>query len=99
MEASRRYQVTNLPTDDATAASLLAQMHDRMTEQPYPVPLASFDAHKVTQKVQTWPVLAEGRSALEPANRLTRTRTRTRTRTLERYNSKSLSAERGREAD
>ena len=99
MEASRRYQVTNLPTDDATAASLLAQMHDRMTEQPYPVPLASFDAHKVTQKVQTWPVLAEGRSALEPANRLTRTRTRIRTRTLERYNSKSLSAERGREAD
>lgn len=44
------------------------QVHDRMTECVYPVPLQSFASDRVPDEVTTVPVLAEGRAVLERMN-------------------------------
>lgn len=44
------------------------QVHDRMTEEVYLRPLASFDTDVVPEAVYTVPILNEGRTALERIN-------------------------------
>lgn len=46
----------------------LSQVHDRMTECPYPRPLASFDAGMRPETVASVPLIEEGASALEKIN-------------------------------
>ena len=70
IERSRRYRlrgVDALAEDERTR--VLAQIHDRMTECPYPVPLSSFEPEVEPEPVGTVPVVAEGRRALEAVNR------------------------------
>lgn len=54
--------------DDETEASLVAQLHDRMTEQRYPEPLSTF---QLPVKISDWSevdIMGEGKSALERVN-------------------------------
>jgi phosphoribosylformylglycinamidine synthase len=71
LELSRRYLVRTasgaLSPDER--ASVLALVHDRMTEMPYPGPLRSFEHGLLSEPVLVVPVIEEGRAALERLNR------------------------------
>jgi len=70
LERSRRYQLRSrrrLTSEEI--AAFVATVHDRMTEQPYPEPLASFETGLEPAPVRRVPVLAEGRAALERLDR------------------------------
>ncbi len=70
IERSRRLQlVADRPLDPALCDALLAEVHDRMTECPYPQPLSSFDPGVEPEPVFEVPVLEHGRAALERINR------------------------------
>jgi phosphoribosylformylglycinamidine synthase len=66
IERSRRFALPAL-TDDRRR-TILAAIHDRMTECPYPAPLQSFSVGVEPRPVGRVPVLAEGRAALERIN-------------------------------
>ena len=70
IERSRRFQ---LETDEALDAErrelFLSLIHDRMTEQPYPKPLETFEHGLAPEPVRTVPILERGRAALEELNR------------------------------
>jgi len=69
IERSRRYLLrTSTRLTDEHRAAFLARVHDRMTECPYPEPLASFDTGVEPEAVAYVPVMAEGRAALERIN-------------------------------
>ncbi len=70
IERSRRYLLRtagSLSEDQKSA--FLAEVHDRMTECPYPEPLGTFETGIEPQPTREIPVLQEGREALERANR------------------------------
>jgi phosphoribosylformylglycinamidine synthase len=70
IERSRRYLlkgVSKLSEDQACAFQ--AEVHDRMTETPYPEPLQSFETGVKPEPVDEIPVMEEGRAALERINR------------------------------
>ncbi len=70
IERSRRYLLeTDAPLGDRERAAFLALVHDRMTECPYPEPLATFETGASPEPVRTIPVMEEGRDALERVNR------------------------------
>ena len=72
IEPSRRFLVEMepgaAPLSAAERAAFAALVHDRMTECVYPEPLASFASDVVPAPVETAPVVAEGRAALERLN-------------------------------
>jgi phosphoribosylformylglycinamidine synthase len=69
IERSRRYLLkTERPIEHEERTAILANMHDRMTECPYPEPLANFASGASPAPVSAVPVLAEGRAALERIN-------------------------------
>jgi len=69
LERSRRYLVwTKTALTDAQVSAFLAQVHDRMTEMPYPEPLQTFETGLTPKPTQVVPILEEGRSALETLN-------------------------------
>ncbi|WIA34688.1 hypothetical protein OEZ86_013001 [Tetradesmus obliquus] len=69
LEPSRRYLLTSTraltPEEKAAFASMV---HDRMTEQVYEAPAASFKVDAVPAPVFTVPVMQQGRAALEAIN-------------------------------
>lgn len=70
LERSRRFRfalVKNLTPRAMTA--IHAMLHDRMTEEEYKKPISTFDVDIVTEKVQTIPIMEEGRAALEKLNK------------------------------
>jgi phosphoribosylformylglycinamidine synthase len=69
IERSRRHLVrTRHPVADSTRSALLALLHDRMTECPYPEPLTEFASGVTPAPVVRVPVMSEGRAALERIN-------------------------------
>jgi phosphoribosylformylglycinamidine synthase len=72
IERSRRYL---LLLDGPSAmspeqrASFLSLVHDRMTECPYPEPLATFETGVKPEPVRVIPLREQGRAALEKINR------------------------------
>jgi len=70
IERSRRYAVQSAsPLSEQEQATLVAMVHDRMTECRYPEPLASFETGIKPAATFTIPVLEQGRPALEEVNR------------------------------
>jgi phosphoribosylformylglycinamidine synthase len=70
IERSRRYALrTRSPLRPEQETAFLTQVHDRMTECPYPEPLESFAIGIEPEGVIDIPVLQEGKSALERVNR------------------------------
>ena len=68
VERSRRYLITPTLAPQQQRA-FLALVHDRMTECPYPEPLASFESDAKPEPVFEIPLIQEGRRALEKINR------------------------------
>lgn len=69
IERSRRFQLhANQGLTQSDIAAFAALVHDRMTEEVYLRPLASFDTDVVPEAVYTVPILNEGRTALERIN-------------------------------
>ncbi len=69
IERSRRYLLrTGKPLTDEQKVAFLADVHDRMTEMPYPEPLESFETGVQPERTFEVPVLEEGRAALEKIN-------------------------------
>ncbi len=70
IERSRRYLIkTASPLSEEQRRAFLAQVHDRMTECPYPEPLESFESGIEPEPTFEIPLLEEGRAALERVNR------------------------------
>jgi phosphoribosylformylglycinamidine synthase len=70
IERSRRYLIrTDVPLSGDQKAEFLAEVHDRMTECPYPEPLASFETGIEPEPTFEIPLVQEGRAALERINR------------------------------
>jgi phosphoribosylformylglycinamidine synthase len=70
VERSRRYLVESArPLPEQALHTFLSQVHDRMTECPYPAPLDTFEHGLRPLGVRTIPLLEEGRAALERVNR------------------------------
>ncbi len=72
IERSRRYRLDLKPGASLSAEQtgrFLSLVHDRMTECPYPAPLATFETGIKPEPVRTIPLLQEGRPALERINR------------------------------
>ena len=70
IERSRRYLIRSAsPLAEEQKAAFLAEVHDRMTECPYPEPLASFETGIEPEPSFEIPLLEEGRAALERINR------------------------------
>lgn len=78
LERSRRYRI-QLSTSTSTSTLALALtpramdvihnvLHDKMTEQKYDTPISTFDHHITPEKVQTVPIMEQGRKALEKIN-------------------------------
>jgi phosphoribosylformylglycinamidine synthase len=72
IERSRRYRLglaenASLSTNQEKA--FLSLVHDRMTECPYPAPLATFETGVKPEPVRIIPLIEEGRPALEKINR------------------------------
>jgi len=72
LERSRRYRLnlaqnTSLTRDQENA--FLALVHDRMTECPYPSPLATFETGIKPEPVRIIPLMEKGRPELEKLNR------------------------------
>jgi phosphoribosylformylglycinamidine synthase len=69
IERSRRYLLrTGNRIDDDARSVVLASVHDRMTECPYPEPLTDFASGLTPAAFGTVPVMADGRAALERIN-------------------------------
>jgi phosphoribosylformylglycinamidine synthase len=71
LELSRRYLFRSLQGADLSALSkttIVAMLHDRMTEQVYETPLTSFGTAVQPKPVRTIPILEQGRAALEQIN-------------------------------
>ena len=69
IELSRRYLVKSVaPLSEADCDAFAALVHDRMTEQRYYSPLKSFATDTVPAKVETIPLMEQGRAALERVN-------------------------------
>ena len=68
VERSRRYLISP-GLDPQQQRAFLALVHDRMTECPYPEPLASFESNAPIEPVFEIPLIEEGRRALEKINR------------------------------
>ena len=69
IELSRRYMVkSTAPLSEAQCDEFAALVHDRMTEQRYLNPLKSFATDTIPATVETIPLMAEGRAALERVN-------------------------------
>ena len=70
LELSRRYRfVIKDALADKAVAVIKSMLHDRMTEEEYSEPLSSFDTGAAPKPVQTIPIMAEGRAALEKINK------------------------------
>ena len=72
IERSRRYrlELANQGVMSQTQrASFLWLVHDRMTECPYPKPLATFETGIKPEPVRIVPLMEQGRTALEKINR------------------------------
>ena len=70
IERSRRYLIkTPAPLTEEQKQAFLKKVHDRMTECPYPEPLASFETGMVPEPTFEIPLVEEGRRALERVNR------------------------------
>ena len=70
LELSRRYRfVLKEALNDKAVATIKTILHDRMTEEEYKEPLSSFDAGATPKPVETIPIMAEGRAALEKINK------------------------------
>jgi len=70
LERSRRFRFTL--SKDLTPRAITAihgMLHDRMTEEEYKESINTFDIDVVTEKVQTVPIMEEGRAALEKINK------------------------------
>ena len=69
LELSRRYLFRLVQDISPLAkATIKAMLHDRMTEQEYELPLATFGTAVQPKLVRTIPILAHGRAALEQIN-------------------------------
>jgi phosphoribosylformylglycinamidine synthase len=69
IERSRRYLLrAGNSIGDAARDAVLASLHDRMTECPYPEPLTDFASGITPAPVSTVPVMSEGRAAFERIN-------------------------------
>jgi len=69
LERSRRYLLqTSRPLTDAEKAAFAGLVHDRMTEEIYHKPAASFSCNAKPAPVFTIPVMEKGRRALEEIN-------------------------------
>jgi phosphoribosylformylglycinamidine synthase len=69
IERSRRYLLrTGNRIDDDARSVVLASVHDRMTECPYPEPLTDFASGLTPAAFGTVPVMSDGRAALERIN-------------------------------
>lgn len=73
-EVSRRFLLLGsdgrpAPLSPAQRAAFAAGLHDRMTECVFSEPLATFVSSAVPKPVETIPVLAQGRAALEGVNK------------------------------
>jgi len=69
LEASRRYSFLLEGTLSSRAVAILRDLlHDRMTEEEYVKPLDCFEIGAEPEPVQTVPIMAEGRAALEKIN-------------------------------
>jgi phosphoribosylformylglycinamidine synthase len=68
IERSRRYAMGR-PLSGEELGLLLSLVHDRMTECEYTAPLQSFETGLVPEKVETVPLIEQGRGALEELNR------------------------------
>jgi phosphoribosylformylglycinamidine synthase len=71
IERSRRYQLlgAQVSDDPEVRRRFTDLVHDRMTECPYPRPLATFETGIVPEKTYEIPILEEGRAALDRLNR------------------------------
>jgi phosphoribosylformylglycinamidine synthase len=70
IERSRRFLLeTGSPLAENDRTSFLDLVHDRMTECEYTEPLETFETGILPEPVTTIPLMAEGRPALERANR------------------------------
>ena len=72
IERSRRFQLSleeRSVMSDEQRPAFLSLVHDRMTECPYPAPLATFETGTRPEPVRIIPLLEEGRAALEKINR------------------------------
>mmetsp|Transcript_1954 Transcript_1954/g.2633 ORF Transcript_1954/g.2633 Transcript_1954/m.2633 type:complete len:1318 (-) Transcript_1954:1092-5045(-) len=71
LERSRRFRLHLTPDSSLTARAMSTinnLLHDRMTEQEYKEPIASFDIDVKTEEVTLVPIMEEGRKALEKIN-------------------------------
>jgi len=69
LEASRRFRLQSAqPLPSEAVAAFAALVHDRMTEEVYEQPLATFKTDVVPGPVTTVPVMEHGRKALEEIN-------------------------------
>jgi len=69
LERSLRYQFHTTAALSPEALKVIKTMlHDRMTEEEYVRPIASFESGAITKNVVTVPIMAEGRAALERIN-------------------------------
>ena len=72
IERSRRFLLSleeRSALSDGQRPAFLSLVHDRMTECPYPAPLATFETGTKPEPVRIIPLLEEGRAALEKINR------------------------------
>ena len=71
IEQSRRFRIVTKKGSVLTPAQnkqIYALTHDRMTEQPYPAGITSFDSDIVPEPVQVIPLLKKGVAAIQEAN-------------------------------
>jgi phosphoribosylformylglycinamidine synthase len=69
LELSRRYRFTLGGKISEQAATVLKLMlHDKMTQEEYTTPIASFDSGATAKPVKTVPIMEQGRAALEAIN-------------------------------
>jgi phosphoribosylformylglycinamidine synthase len=69
LEPSRRYLITSTrPLTTEEKAAFAALVHDRMTEEVYQTPAATFAVQTVPAPVFSVPVMEKGRPALETIN-------------------------------
>lgn len=72
IERSRRYLLQikgGKPLTSGQRSAFLSQVHDRMTECPYPEPLTTFETGIKPEPVRVIPLMKEGKAALEKINR------------------------------
>ncbi|MGE5663479.1 MAG: phosphoribosylformylglycinamidine synthase, partial [Deltaproteobacteria bacterium] len=69
IERSRRYRLIAGPdAAELPAEKLLPELHDRMTECPYPAPLETFATGMTPEPVRVVPLIEDGIPALEAIN-------------------------------